>query len=142
MANYNQQYYFNNQMSQQNNYSQLKNKDNSKKIFIAWLSCFLASFVLPFVFGALFATIKLFEINTLNTIGSAMVEIISSFSSLLILASHILIIIGKCQYPKNKTIKTAFIIDMVYLGINILTTILAVIFIAVACGSCMASCPG
>lgn len=122
-----------------------KEKKAAKNFIIAWLVTMLAPFALElissFFYGGLAVLADSSTSDTVLTdLLSGSVMAFASLFSLVRLASHIIIIVGKCKYPKNKSINIAFWIDMAMIICYFIFCIIAVFLLSFTCAFISSEC--
>ena len=122
-----------------------KEKKDAKNFIIAWLITMLAPFVLEFI-GSFFYGGLAVIYDSLSS-GTALFDLFSTGFMLFVfvlqfarLASHIIIIVGKCKYPKNKSINIAFWIDMAMIICYFIFCIFAFFVLSFTCAYVADSC--
>ncbi|MBQ8076891.1 MAG: hypothetical protein IJ235_00740 [Eubacterium sp.] len=108
-------------------------KDNEKKqvnsLIRWWAVCVFISVGIAGYFVAIM------EINALPYPSGIVLCLLDITAALAAVAQHIIAIVGKVDYRTNSAMNTVFIIDMVLLGITVVSLI-ALVSLTKACNDC------
>lgn len=102
-------------------------KQAAKKYFTAWLILFLTPIILFVLGGITYFILGLFSDGDIN-LNNSLRDFLSVTTTI---AGHVVIIVGKIKFRKEKLINIAFWIDIISLILGILTIITSTVLLIV-----------